>query len=409
MDDLLEQEKYVKAPMNVPKSSDVNGPSKKQGERNKKRNDLSGWEEDFQEPEITMEETAENQKLYSLDIPIIVRMERFIQKYRRKRKWNDASRYRLFTMYLALGGVSTGQKGFTGGLDLNENDDAQVTENQTAVDYIQYDLLDEYDVDFAWVVAVFLSSHLLYRAGVTEENELRMASQLVQNFLKSVLHNKVVPEHEDNVQSALNLAIQAEKELIDDKKFSVSLPGPLQRALSYYFVDNYKGLWDNADVYVRYTQPSSTAGGSKEKGSLNTLPFNSDFSNREGFQPDGHVRFSTEQAKAHITKVLGSDALEAKVVDQEYLTVELMSKELIHLEQVSTLCNAKFAVWNPPGTSYPQQTEKKEVEILFEPELIESMALKTHLEASFTFLSNDITIMDTVLAVLPTFYEEVEE
>ncbi|EPX72615.1 argonaute binding protein 1 [Schizosaccharomyces octosporus yFS286] len=407
MNELVRQEEHTKHPNPIPEANNAIESSRKTENLKKQEDKLTGWEDDFQEPEISKEEKAEIEKLYSLEVPLIVRMERFVQKYRKNRRWNEANRSRLFSMYLALGGISSGQKQFTGGLDVNEGDDAQSTENQTAIDFIQHDILNDYEVDFVWVVAVFLSSHLLYRAGVTEEHELRMASQLIQNFLKSVLHHKVAAEYEENIQAALELATRAEKELVDDKRLSVSLPGPLNRAFSHLYVDNYKGLWDNVDTYHHFA-PSSNAREEKEQEGFKENK-NSHIFDLKDFQPDAHTRFSTEQARSHIKRTLGSDALEAEVLDQEYLTVELISKELIYKYKNNPLCKARYLVWNPPGTSYPQQTEKTEVTILIEPELMELMVLKTHLEASFTFLSNGITIMDTVLAVLPTFYEEIEE
>lgn len=59
-------------------------------------------------------------------------------------------------MYLDLGGVSTGQKQFTGGTDINNDAKAREVSAQTTTDYIEYDILDEYDIDFKWVAGVFL-------------------------------------------------------------------------------------------------------------------------------------------------------------------------------------------------------------------------------------------------------------
>ncbi|CAB86414.1 argonaute inhibitor protein 1 [Schizosaccharomyces pombe] len=367
------------------------------GNRRKKRG-LSGWEPYFQEPELTAEEKLENETLYSRNIPLTVRMERFIQRYRSRRKWSDPTRIRLFTMYLDLGGVSTGQKQFTGGTDINNDAKAREVSAQTTTDYIEYDILDEYDIDFKWVAGVFLSSHILYNAGLTKEEDLQIACQIVRNFLLSVLHNNVAPEFEDNIRDACLLAEQAETELISNKRLSTKLPGRLQRALASIHVDNYKGLWDKS-------QSDRTSDSSVNFIESNNTKF---MPNDELFEPDGISRFSTQQARDYIQRTLGPRYLTGKVVEQEYLTVKLVSKTLLNFSNQS-LCKAVFIVWDPPGSKYSQDTNKERLEVILESDLLNNTVDGTHLEGSFTFLDNGLTILDTVLAVLPTFYEEVKD
>lgn len=236
----------------------------------------------------------------------------------------------------------------------------------------------------------------MYNAGLTKEEDLQIACQIVRNFLLSVLHNNVAPEFEDNIRDACLLAEQAETELISNKRLSTKLPGRLQRALASIHVDNYKGLWDKS-------QSDRTSDSSVNFIESNNTKF---MPNDELFEPDGISRFSTQQARDYIQSTLGPQYLTGKVVEQEYLTVKLVSKTLLNFSNQS-LCKAVFIVWDPPGSKYSQDTNKERLEVILESDLLNNTVDGTHLEGSFTFLDNGLTILDTVLAVLPTFYEEV--
>jgi hypothetical protein len=120
-------------------------------------------------------------------------MELCIQRYKVRRKW-DPKRLQLFTTYLALGGVATGQKQFSGGLDEKKMSDmdAEHIAMMAATDYIQFQdhngqaLDDLWEVDFAYVVRGFLSYKVPYVLGYKKPNELELACKMIKNFLNYV-------------------------------------------------------------------------------------------------------------------------------------------------------------------------------------------------------------------------------
>ena len=117
------------------------------------------------------------------------RIELCIQRYKSKRKF-DALRSQIFTTYLTLGGISTGPKQFSGGLDYKQNDhlDKEQLETMAATDFVSTSLDedDEWEVDFPFVVRGFLSHRVPYVLGYTEVAHLELAAQVVRNFLNYV-------------------------------------------------------------------------------------------------------------------------------------------------------------------------------------------------------------------------------
>jgi hypothetical protein len=119
-------------------------------------------------------------------------MEACIQRYKARRKW-DPTRLQLFTTYLALGGVATGQKQFFGGLDEKKMDDMDAAQIavMAATDFINVqdngiEQDTEWEVDFSYVVRGFLSYKVPYVMGIRKPTDLELACKLIKNFLNYV-------------------------------------------------------------------------------------------------------------------------------------------------------------------------------------------------------------------------------
>jgi hypothetical protein len=127
------------------------------------------------------------------------RIELCIQRYRAKRRF-DQFRSQIFTNYLVLGGISSGQKMFSGGIDIKDGeDDAEAIAKQVATDFVidkikvsqgSSDRQDEdgeiWDVNFATVVKAFLSNKVPFVLSIRRLDELESCCKIVQNFLNYV-------------------------------------------------------------------------------------------------------------------------------------------------------------------------------------------------------------------------------
>jgi hypothetical protein len=115
-----------------------------------------GQTEYYADPPMTPTEYEEElNDIYHHSRSFIERIQQCIQRYRARRNL-DSERAHYFSVYLALGGVETGMKAFTGGLDQDtiENHTAKEIEQIQATDHIRGGAIKFYDPGNAehWVV-----------------------------------------------------------------------------------------------------------------------------------------------------------------------------------------------------------------------------------------------------------------
>lgn len=105
----------------------------------------------------------------------------------------------VFDNYLVLGGISTSQKSFAGGIDnaaLEEMDSQQIS-TLVAKDAVPEEILnsrnkptsddeEQWEVDFAHVVKAFLSYKLPFIMCVRDVAQLKDACMVIRNFLNYV-------------------------------------------------------------------------------------------------------------------------------------------------------------------------------------------------------------------------------
>jgi hypothetical protein len=172
------------------------------------------------------------------------RVEIAVQKYKKNRKFNS-TRNQVFNSYLRFGGISTGPKSFLGqdGLD-NADADAEEIAARRATDYID-DEVEDMEVNFTYIVSVYLSSFIIDKSGYVHMDQFREAPQVVISFLNYLHNHKVCPEYEDDMQKALQIAHIAKEELPNCKALAQNAPGKLNKACSLLFGGELYGMLDN--------------------------------------------------------------------------------------------------------------------------------------------------------------------
>ncbi|KAF9952314.1 hypothetical protein BGZ70_000633 [Mortierella alpina] len=90
-----------------------------------------------------------------------------------------------------------------------------------------------------YVVSAFLSSYLLTIGGWHEPVYFEMAPKIVIAFLKYILANRVLPEHEDQIRQALEIAVKARIEAPRCKGFNTLMPDDFNSACSILYVKAY--------------------------------------------------------------------------------------------------------------------------------------------------------------------------
>ena len=133
---------------------------KKKKKKKSKNKGISGFEDNYADAPITPEEYAEERSdLYHPSRGFAERIELAIQRYRARRKF-DSHRKDIFDKYLSLGGIETGPKMFSGGVDHKNVDDKDADHIATmaATDAVNIDKQDssKWKVDFEGIARAFL-------------------------------------------------------------------------------------------------------------------------------------------------------------------------------------------------------------------------------------------------------------
>lgn len=94
-------------------------------------------------------------------------------------------------------------------------------------------------VDFVYVVSAFLSSFILKRAGWTDLAYFDLAPRIVAAFLRYLLAKHVVPEHQDQIEEALVIAVKAHSETPRCNEFNQRMPDAFHMSCSILFTKEY--------------------------------------------------------------------------------------------------------------------------------------------------------------------------
>ncbi|KAF8532900.1 Argonaute complex, subunit Arb1 [Trichophaea hybrida] len=341
-------------------------------------------------------------------------MELCIQRYKVRRKW-DPKRLQLFTTYLALGGVATGQKQFSGGLDEKKMSDmdAEHIAMMTATDYIQFQdhtgqaLDDLWEVDFAYVVRGFLSYKVPYVLGYKKPNELELACKMIKNFLNYVLFHSVAPEYEDNIYAALVICNDAERELVLCSNVSNRLPGSFNMACSTIYEGFYSGVGEQSKTW---DVGKDQLAGLDEKTA------------RELVTVALLKRGSPENQQNGLTrKVLRRDymSLEVTEVIQGSSDPKLLGNdsdkslsENKYFCRLQSLGKLKVKSWIPEdpleGKHVLTEDQVEELEIWLEKSILQFCFVGMHLETRVHRYDDGLVFIDNVTGVMCSFYLRLE-
>ncbi|RIA91414.1 Argonaute siRNA chaperone complex subunit Arb1-domain-containing protein [Glomus cerebriforme] len=250
-------------------NNDANGetveitiPQKKKKKKKKKKK--SGDDDNYLDFHDSGPREEDEDKLYDPSKPLTYRIEVAVQKYKKNRKFNS-TRNQVFSSYLRFGGISTGQKSFLGqdGVD-NADADAEEIAMRRATDFIDDDKVDDMEVNFTYIVRVYLSSFIIDRSGYVQMDQFREGPHVVISFLNYLFTHKVCPEYEEDMQEALKLAHKAKEELPNCKSLAQNAPGKINKACSLLFGGELYGMLD--EPWDGEVKVANMIGISKEEG-----------------------------------------------------------------------------------------------------------------------------------------------
>ncbi|KAI0387963.1 Argonaute siRNA chaperone complex subunit Arb1-domain-containing protein [Hypomontagnella monticulosa] len=221
---------------------------KKKRSKRKKKVVATGYEEYYADAPMTPAQAAQEKKeIYGSLRPFPSRIEECIQRYRANRRM-DHERTLLFDKYLWLGGIDPSPRQFTGfaeDREALEGRSADEIRQMTATDFVGgggtrfYDPVvdpDNWFVDFEGIVKCFLS-RMVPVMYMYDEAAIRMAADLLKNFLNYVLLHEVCPEYTDNIQAARRICDIAPMEMRMMHELLNELPGPFNSLATSLFYD----------------------------------------------------------------------------------------------------------------------------------------------------------------------------
>lgn len=212
----------------------------------------TGFEEYYVDAPVTPAEFVEEKGLYDESRPFTERIEIAIQRYAAKRNF-DSVRKDVFDKYLAYGGIESGPKMFSGGLDATDlsNMDAAEIALAKAHHSVAADKNNDGDshfvVDFEACAAAFLSSRLPVIYDLTTFLQIKSHTAIIFNFLNYLLHHEVCPEYRPQIYATRTLCSLAEKELWQIVQAQALLPGDFNTACSEIFGGIFRGLYMTGD------------------------------------------------------------------------------------------------------------------------------------------------------------------
>ncbi|KAL9597136.1 MAG: hypothetical protein Q9219_005358 [cf. Caloplaca sp. 3 TL-2023] len=208
----------------------------------------SGFEEFYVDAPLTPAEFEEEQGLYEPDIEFPRRIETAIQRYCARRRM-DSAKKDVFDKYLSFGGISSGPKQFSGGLNTEDMADMNAADIalMKAIHFVDLEKWgddDAYDVDFESCAKAFFSSRAPWvydLSGTDREQHVKSKTNVIRNFLNYLLHHNVCPEYDAQILHARAVCDQTEKELPMVMRTQSNFPGDFQTACSEIFGGSFQG------------------------------------------------------------------------------------------------------------------------------------------------------------------------
>ncbi|KAL2429791.1 hypothetical protein ABEF95_011112 [Exophiala dermatitidis] len=208
----------------------------------------TGFEDFFADAPITPDQHAEEQKLYSTDLPFVDRIVTAIARFERTRKMTNERRDILYK-YLSYGNVDVSPNSFQGGQVTEDMDKNQVAAalTQASVSNDKRDLGTEtslYAVNFLGCLQGFLSRRAKYLYGFESHDQVLLLTTTLERFMDYLLQHDVCPEYRDDVLAARNLCREVPAELWAVAEATRRLPGDFNIACSTLFGGRFAQSYD---------------------------------------------------------------------------------------------------------------------------------------------------------------------
>jgi len=226
----------------------------------------TGFERNFIEPELSIEERQIEHEHYSSEHSICERVETAVLRYKMNRKFHQNT-LSTFHAFLNFAGFDERPSGFTGGTSKEDSEDLSKEEKarRKQVNYMSKRVSQSVEnddgkwiVDFEGVTKGFFSTcfpqQFLFHDDLEHDKKVTNAAcNIIRNFFNYLLYHNVCPEYTDQIREALSTFEGIESEYVQLAEVQSIFPGDFSKACSilcggYYANSQYQGNWMDGDV-----------------------------------------------------------------------------------------------------------------------------------------------------------------
>lgn len=159
----------------------------------------------------------------------------------------------IFSKWMILGGIESGPRQFTGGLDpayLEDHDKEDIAALKSTM-FVIPEASDEekWEVDFESIARCFLSTEFTTFFDWETKQQVQECTNIMRNFYNYLLHHNVCPEYRDQLLAARKICDQADVELPKMKQASRLLPGDFNTACSTLHNGSFAGLYAGENTW----------------------------------------------------------------------------------------------------------------------------------------------------------------
>ncbi|KAM0261491.1 hypothetical protein ACHAQJ_002172 [Trichoderma viride] len=361
----------------------------------------------FEDPPMTPDEAMqEKQEIYNTDIPFEKRMQSCIQRFRSRRRLQH-HRILYFDEYLFVGGVDTSQAAYTG-LDPKELKQLTPAERREAtVTHVIHEgsgggerFYDgdetKWNVDFSGVAAGFLSTTIIPLTGLLT-GPMEEAIDVIENFLRYVLHHDVCPEYEEDVKRAMRVCLAARNEWPMLNSMQTTLPGLFNLAATELFSKPDPDTW----AFHLFKVPDGFDAKSVFYSAIAMLE---DATTFEYLVGNSVALLRQYECTLEVTMVHLPN--EEMIERFKRLAIEIHnSTKKVRLRPVGKLTLKPATIedgWVHPDTPHP--LEGKEIDLYFEQDILVNFRPGMKMTAEIGELGSGVNLVRRIRKIVPSFY-----
>ncbi|KAF9542191.1 hypothetical protein EC957_002273 [Mortierella hygrophila] len=356
---------------------------KKKKRKNKKRNMPMADDDLVEEPELDQALVdAEAAKIYKPAMSADERFRLAMENFRKERVFN-AITSQILSTYFTFGGVDPNQVAL---LHTSNND-------------------VEIEVDIIYVVSAFLSSYLISSSGWYDSEYFTTAPKLVIGFLRYLLLKRVIPEYDDDLRKAIEIAQRAKIEAPKCQKFNKSFPDSFNETCSILYVRDFEYDTLPDDSLERMEQVTGIRVATevelrgKEIRRMRVVAV-------EPMDPDLHKGKAVESKDSDLPKGDGVESMDESLgTEQQQQQSNVVPYSRVSLAKLPIGWSGDTTTTTPATTT---DTEEERVTIFVESELAGYLDIGTVVWGTFFTLSNGV-VFARPLGAHPSFFVEQDE